>query len=57
MAKEKEAAPKIPPTEIRDGNGNLIPPEHFDDDQRPTGDVDKSPGSLYDHLVQRDKKK
>lgn len=33
-----------------------IPAENWDNDQRCTGEhVDTSPGSLYDHLTQRDK--
>ena len=34
-----------------------IPPEHFDNDLPYMKNPDKSPGSLYDHLVQRDKPK
>lgn len=48
--------PKPPDAKYESAVGP-IPPEHFDNDLPYTNNPDKSPGSLYDYLVQRDKPK
>jgi hypothetical protein len=55
MAKDPKR-PTVPKTKYESAAGP-IPPEHFDDDLPFGGEPDKSPGSLYDHLAQRDKPK
>ena len=48
--------PKYPQLGDMLGGDNPIPWEHFDNDQRFTGEpIDTSRGSIYDYLMQRDK--
>jgi|tagenome__1003787_1003787.scaffolds.fasta_scaffold20453445_2 hypothetical protein len=55
MTKKPEEEKKIPSANVSaDGP---IPAENWDNDQRFTGNVDKSPGSIYDLIVERDKAK
>jgi hypothetical protein len=47
-------ATKVPKTEYYDKNGNLIPPDNFDNDLPFEPEkIDKSPGSPYDRNLQR----
>lgn len=48
MAKEPKS-PKVKPLQSADGP---VPAENWDNDQRFTGEVDTSPGSVHDTVTQ-----